>query len=215
MAWLERSVELGGPMARHADPARWGSRRGTGWLCVVGLSLLAISGLLRVPRAAPLFPGRLIAKEPMVEWRSPGPGEPGAPNARFEIANPGSSPVRVLTVESGCGCATPKVHPRLVRPGGVAIVEVEANPIEIGEKDVVITLETDSPATPIVPLTLRIIGCRRPPFIVSVTGDLTCQEGYSAEDTREIHVDTIERVASSHTPTLRCDLPFLGFTCRS
>ncbi len=80
--------------------------------------------------------------------------------------------VRILSVTSGCGCAVPKFEPTSIEPEKSGVLEVDAKPPEMGEKTVEFALETDSKLTPTVTLHLRLIGMRRPPFLLRVQGDL-------------------------------------------
>ena len=176
-------------------------------LVFLGLGLLLIVGsgwtLLRGARMS--APGRLIAKESLLTWRSPaaGPIQPLAPDAAsavFEVRNTGGTPVRITEVKSSCGCATPRVEPSLIPAGATARVEVRAMPLLIGERSAVVTLRTDSPQTPEVELRLRIIGSRRPPFLAKAEGELFFEETGSTVETRRILVHTAEAAGSNATP---------------
>ena len=131
-------------------------------------------------------------------------------HAQFKLLNTGGLPIRVLSVESSCECATPDVRPTEIPPGKVTIVAVEAAPAPVGEQTVVITLNTDSTVTPEVQLRLRMTSSRRPPFLLSVGGDLTYRGGDSSEEGREIFAITIEPTARSRASAPETDLPFLG-----
>lgn len=99
----------------------------------------------------------------------------------------------------------------MVPPGGTAVVSVDPTPMQYGERHVAIDVRTDSPATPVVPLTLRIVGSQRPPFLLAVDGDLTFRDPV-AGDSREVAITTIELEGSRESPEIRCDPPFLQIT---
>ena len=84
-------------------------------------------------------------------------------------------------------------------------------PPEMGEKTVEFTLETDSKLTPTVTLHLRLIGMRRPPFLLRVQGDLAYLEDLRSAKPREIEVLTVETGAMAEEPNVVLDLPFLEF----
>ncbi len=105
----------------------------------------------------------------------------------------------------------PKVEPTSIEPGNTAVVEVDAKPPEMGEKTVEFTLETDSKLTPIVKLHLRLIGMRRPPFLLKVQGDLTYLEDLRSAQPREIEVLTVETGPPAEEPKVVADLSFLDF----
>jgi len=179
---------------------------------IAGCTLILVSIIARMTLAwITPAPGKLVPKQAQIVWHSREPKVAGEPAATFEVKNVGGTPVRILSVESGCGCATPEVRPRVVAPGARAVVEVQATPSETGERPVAILLRTDAPASPRVLLELRILGSRRPPCLVSVEADLTYREGYTTEESREVFVVTLDSINSRVAPTPRSDLPFLRF----
>lgn len=124
--------------------------------------------------------------------------------------NGGASPVRVLAVESGCGCAKPVVEPRLIKPGGPATVSVHVQGLDVGERTIPITVETDSPVTPHVLLTIRHQGYVQPPYLFRAGGELTWSWGdATSESAREIILETVETVETTGRPEPRSDLEFL------
>jgi hypothetical protein len=119
--------------------------------------------------------------------------------------------VTVTSVESGCGCTKPTVEPRVVQPGGLCVVKFQATGLPVGERVVPLTVHTTSPKTPTVPLVLRIIGSRRPPFVLQVTGDLTSLQPGRTDDPRTITVITVETSPTPTVPRVTTDLPFITF----
>lgn len=159
--------------------------------------------------------GVLTPREDILIWR----GSPvnldrsstqGA--TRFELINQGGKPVRILSVESGCGCAKPLVNVDVVAPGMVATVDVVAAPLSFGQKDVPITIHTSSTTKPNIKLTLRIIGTRNPPFLYQIWGDLTFRGVYKPGEVREVTIVTVEPPGCPEVPQVIPDLPFLKLT---
>lgn len=85
---------------------------------------------------------------------------------------------------------------------------VEPSPMRFGERRVSIEVRTDSPETPVLPLILHIVGSQRPPFLLTVDGELTFRDPVEG-DSREIAISTIERGKSGSTPEIRCTVPIL------
>jgi hypothetical protein len=148
-------------------------------LAGLGSLLLLTSIAARLAAARPLPPGRLVVRYPDLTWRHPSPREESArlpkideAGASFEIENVGERPIRIIGVESSCGCSTTKVTPDFLPPGQQGIVEVRATPFAVGERLLTVNLRTDSPLTPVVGLRLRILGWRSPPFLLQSGGDL-------------------------------------------
>ena len=117
----------------------------------------------------------------------------------------------MLKTESGCGCATPMIAPTTIGPGEKCTVRVRGRGFPIGEKTVPITLHTDSTAEPKVVLELRMIGSRKPPFLLEVSADLGYLGEISREGTRELTAIVIEGERPTKAPIPRSDLPFLAF----
>jgi hypothetical protein len=144
-------------------------------LIAVGLLFLtgSTASLLISPRVP--TPGNLRARIPQLVWRCP-EGEKARPpfageaGATFQIENHGGQPVRILNVEKSCGCLDTQVQPQVIPPGGSATVVVHATPILVGQRTETVSLQTDSPLTPTVTLALKIVGSRRPPFLLRAEG---------------------------------------------
>jgi len=171
--------------------------------------LVVSSGLFTFRRAA-ATPGKIVPRQSALTWQ--GPEEPKSTqtgalsideaSAKFEIENVGGRPVRIIAVQSSCGCAEPKVQPMTIEPGMIGIVEVRALPLQVGEKLAIVTLQTDSPSTPEVVLQLRVIGGRRPPFLLQAGGELTWTGGFSKTDTRIISATTVDLQVSKRQPPI-------------
>ncbi|MEO6807665.1 MAG: DUF1573 domain-containing protein [Isosphaeraceae bacterium] len=159
-------------------------------------------------------PGRLKVSEAALTWQSPasdGASRSVAENLRYELRNDGGRPVRILSVESGCGCTKQHLSAEIIKPRESAFLTVQPTPLLFGERRVPITLHTDSPSSPVVNLSLRILGGQDPPFLLSVDGDLRFRD-CEAGDELEVVVQTVERSSEAdREPVLRSDLPFLRF----
>ena len=178
-----------------------------------GLFLFALSIAWKSYR-----PGELIVKERVLAWTSPTEKtfrmlNLDAAQAKFRLENVGGRPVRILDVQTTCGCVTPEISPKTVAPGEVRVVEVKATPIQIGEKSVDITITTDSPVSPKLVLTLRIIGSRRGPYMFEVQGDLNFPVGTTGDDVRFVLVNQVELEKSRPTPPIvKNELKFIQLT---
>jgi len=158
--------------------------------------------------------GSLTALNPVLVWQSPNPDSPSSASSNrvtFRVKNPGGGIVRVLSARSGCGCARPKVRFDRLGPGEVGAVDVDPTPIDVGIKSVPITLTTDSATTPEVSLTVRLIGTRRPPYLLEARGDLTFRDAKpGAEAEFDATTVTPVSVKESPRPIVRSTLPFLN-----
>ncbi len=160
-------------------------------------------------------PGKLVPQQELLIWRSPVEKafrllKSDEAEAKFVLGNVGGTSVRILKVETSCGCATPKIEPTTIAPGKNGTVEVQAAPLQSGEKMVSITLHTDSSLSPTVVLSLRIIGSRLPPFMGQAKGELSFLGDDSATEVRKIFADTVELKGSPPTsPIVKNELPFL------
>jgi len=155
-----------------------------GGLAFIGITLVIATGLFAFPRAK-TGPGKIVPRQSTLTWQ--GSEEPKSTKvgalsideafAKFELENLGGLPVRILAVQSSCGCLEPKIEKMTIEPGKIVVVEAHALPVEVGEKLVAVTLRTDSPLTPEVVLQLRMFGGRRPPYLQQAAGELTWMEG--------------------------------------
>ena len=81
----------------------------------------------------------------------------------------------------------------------------------VGERILPITLNTDSPATPRITLNFRMLGSRKPPFLLDIEGDLACVADPPEAETRQIVVTTVEGPERRESTAPRGDLAFLKF----
>jgi hypothetical protein len=182
-------------------------------LASLGIALVAVSLIAVVRKPSFDGPGMLVARQTSQVWRSPevkdGRKPPNRAEVRFTFKNRGSTDVNVLSVSSGCGCATPTIHPRCIRPGQEGVMNVSAMPPTLGERTVSFVIKTDSKRTPELPFQLRMISSREPPFILSVKGDLTFAGNFKLDETRDFRVHTVVTKQHGEQPIISADLPFL------
>jgi hypothetical protein len=113
-------------------------------------------------------------------------------------------------VRTSCGCATAEAKPEIVPPGGKSSVLVNMDSLEVGVRVASITLETDSPATPLINLQLVAEGFRRPPYVFQLNADLYYHEGFADDEVRKVIVDTVVlRGVSPDPPLLSIDVEVL------
>lgn len=201
--------------------SRQGSDRGHGLSphlpsIALGAGLLLIGlGLVAHRLFWPPAPGRLVPKQELLSWQSPGEKpfrtlSVDEAQATFEVENVGGLPVRILEAQSSCGCASPVIQPTPIAPGEIRRIEIQAVPLQIGERMAGITLKTDSPISPEIVLKLRIIGNRRPPFMAQAAGDLAFNGDSSLDETREIIAYHVELAGSApHPPIAKSSLSIL------
>jgi hypothetical protein len=136
--------------------------------------------------------------------------QPRSVDVDFVLRNSGGQVARIRSVDSGCGCAVPSVQPTVVLPGGSSTVRVSATPPPAGERRVRLLLHSDAPLTPQVALELVLISEKQPPFVLAVQGDLAFfGRGSLLNETRPLHVHTVESKGSNQAPSVRTDLAFL------
>ncbi len=157
--------------------------------------------------------GVLVPKSQLAVWQSADDRAQGSAGAscRFELVNEGRSPVHIIEVLSGCGCAKPTLDRTLVMPGAAAIVSISASVLPFVQRDVPIEIHTDSPIQPNLVLTFRIVGIRKPPFLFQVSGVPAFLEDASPGGGHEIIVETVESAGETKSPELRSSFDFLRF----
>jgi Protein of unknown function (DUF1573) len=185
------------------------------WGAVLFASLLC-SVLFAVSRAMSVrSDGLLVARDSNLTWEGSatrGARGDAVAKVRFELQNVGGRPVRVVSVKSGCGCARPVVSSELVAPGRATLVDVAAMMVPLGEKLGRIDVRTDSPVKPDVPLTVRLVGTRKPPFLYLLDGEVVFLGDYLPGMSRELGVLTVEHDRQGSAPKIRIDQPFLKAT---
>jgi hypothetical protein len=95
-------------------------------------------------------------------------------------------------------------------PGQSGTLKADVEPVEVGTKNVVITLVTDSPTTPEVDLRLTLSGDRKPPFLAGVGADLTFGGSLSPGEERPVTVTVVTPREREERPQVRVDLPFFA-----
>lgn len=179
---------------------------------LAGLFLIGGSVLLRSQGGRPIAPGRLVPETARATWDCPPPHSIALAESRtsvaFSLRNLGGTPIRILSLTSGCGCAEPKAEPKVVPVGGSCRVTVAASPLQFGVKTVPIRVVTDSSSTPVIELELRIRGSQKPPFLQSTSGDLVFSEPKPGQ-TREFGVVSVVPIDVEEEPRVVCDLPYV------
>lgn len=181
----------------------------------IGLALIGVPILWLMASAMAPTPGQLVADKDTLIWQAPQSDSPASrARATFRVVNTGDSLVHIRSVRSGCDCAIPRVEPKVVSPGGSAIVEVEPELPVFGQKTVAITLLTDSLTKPELNLQLKIQGKtkERRAYLYRADGDLSyVGEWTPEEEPRQIIATTIQPPGEQKPPEITSDLPFLGF----
>ena len=157
-------------------------------------------------------PGKLVVRENDLVWK-PSPSDESSELARFrfEVLNVGGSPVEVLSAQSSCGCAKPVVSPSVISPGGTAFVEITAAPPPSGSRGVAIILDTDSAQKRSVALNATIYSRRKPPYVITATGNLNFTGTRLADTKGSVSVYVAAEEKPDREPIVRTDLDFLGF----
>ena len=166
--------------------------------------------LERVPKPGFLVPENdsVTSRDRSTDSKSPSPS-----TASFRVVNRGGSIVQINAVKSGCDCAVPRVEPKIVEPGAVAVVEIVPEPPEFGERTVVVTLVTDSPVTPEVPLRLQMKAREHDgeSYLLRAGNPLVYMGDWSPDEPRQIIATTVQAPGEEKPPQVTCDLPFLKF----
>ena len=196
------------------------SKTAMAFVSAAGLGVVLIGMGWQARPVADPTPGRIVADESEISWRSP-VVEPGrsvaSPKARFRLSNPGGQPVTITAIQPSCGCAQPVASAMSIDPGGVITLDVAGQPLPVGDRTVTINVRTDSAVTPTLPLTLRLIGSNKPPFLLDATGDLTFLNVDRPNlkpdgESRKLVVRMIETRADAQEPTFRATPPNLLVT---
>ena len=178
----------------------------------IGAALVAYPALSLIIVASPPKPGRLVPEVDPVTLDFL-PSDAAQPSrARFPIRNPGGSPVSIRGFRTSDENAIPSIPANPIPPGASAIVEVQAYPPRAGARTTLITLFTDSPITPEVPLHLQMNGPA--PAIQSrllpARGELIYEADWSPQERRQITPQTQAQPGENTLPRLTIDLPFLA-----
>ncbi len=175
----------------------------------MALVALAAFPTNRVPR---LSSGLLVPRQSTLTWESPnadGPVVAEHAELHFLLDNPGRSRVKVLGIDTSCGCVKPVADPPDVKPGGTTKIVLKATTPSTGTRAMTLVVHTDSQVKPDVRLTARILVRRKPPFLYGVSGDLTFRGTFSPDLAGQILVVTFESGAPTVEPKISTDLPFL------
>ena len=92
---------------------------------------------------------------------------PGALTLKVVLVNRGAVDLQLGPASTSCGCSGATVSPRVIAPGGRAIVRVEGNPPVFGVKPVSIFVRTNDPNQPKLTLSWDLIGHPTPPQLLT------------------------------------------------
>jgi hypothetical protein len=155
--------------------------------------------------------GLLVPRQSSLTWESPnadGPIVAETAELLFVLDNPGRQPVRVVGIDTTCGCVRPVADPPYVVPGGMTNVVVRATTPSTGTSVLPLIVHTDS-SRPDVRLTARLVVRRRPPYLYDVTGHLIFRGTFSPNLTCDFEVVTFESGKPTVAPDVSTELPFL------
>lgn len=185
-------------------------------LGVFGCVFACIALALGYYRCKPIEPGRLVVTEDNLVWK-PGASDDSSEPARirFELRNAGGSPVEILSADSSCGCAKPVVTPSLILPHRVASVDVTATPPPVGVRTANIVLTTSVAAQPNVSLMATIHTRRKPPYVITASGNLNFAGKPPAGEMPAVSVFVAAERLPDREPVLKADGEFLRFTLKS
>lgn len=158
------------------------------------------------------IPAQLIPRQGTLTWESPnadGPIVAEHAELRFVLDNRGSHPLRILGIDTPCGCVKPVAEPENVPPGGKTEILANAITPVTGTRSLTLKVRTDSSLTPIVPLEMNLVVRRKPPFLYEAKGDLDFRGAFLHELVRSFSVVTFESEETTKEPELSTDLPFL------
>ncbi|HEU5115867.1 MAG TPA: DUF1573 domain-containing protein [Isosphaeraceae bacterium] len=131
------------------------------------------------------------------------------PRARFELRNEGGQPVRIRSVEPSCGCMEAQPSADKVPPRGRIFVDVAARSSVVA-KTVTVVLETDSPVTPHLLLTVELVPSLHPPFLLLADGDLSFLGSFDPSESRVIRVFTVAKDGEIKEPRIEGIPDFLA-----
>lgn len=193
-----------------------------GGACLVATCLIAVGGKRSTSTAVGATvdsPGPLVVLDGDIEIRSeiPKDGDIASTNkTTVLVRNKGESLVRIVSLESNCGCTSADIQPKNISPGAVARVFLQIKPIRRGGRDVAIRLHTDSVAQPIAEIHVRVLGSDPPPYLLATNGDLQFSGDEAADDARLLVVKTVvPRGVQAREPFIRSDMQGLEWTLES
>jgi len=175
-------------------------------LLSVGLLCLAFWGMTRSGLGRPKHSGELVAEQPSIVWQGPSELSNEPAKVRFTLVNRGETAIRMIAVQSGCGCTVPSFDSGEIPPGGRGYVNAGVRYFPVGERRVPLIVQTNSPQSPTVNLALHLIGGASPPFLMKAEGDLSFMGEFDPTVSRDLVVHTIEAAGETKTPTF-ADLP--------
>ncbi len=177
-------------------------------LCLAGVLLVSV-GAANLALKRTVMPGHLVSDKAVITRKISVEESRQPIRASFTLTNKGETTVKIIRMISSCSCTEATVAPEIVPPGAVSVVRLEAHAAAVGDLDAVVSIETNSTLTKVIPLQLHIQTVRAVPFMLSAGGELFFTGDYAVGDTRKIYVTTIEATRDgTEKPLLSVDLPF-------
>lgn len=180
--------------------------------CVAGLLVMCALTYLYLSYSRISDSGKLeVPSKPVIKVidGSSAESESGFSEVAVPIKNVGRRRLRILRTNASCGCASPVVDPDVLGPGRTAMVRVRFMNVPLGEKEVLVELETDSDAHKFASFRVISIGTKRPPYILQAVGDVTFLQGDPVGHSQPVTVSAVESDTQPRWPKVRVDLPFV------
>lgn len=114
----------------------------------------------------------------------------------FKIYNQGETPFEILKVSTSCGCTDLTFNPKIVSPGDFSTLTANISSIEVGTKIISLEVVTNIPEQPILPISVKLIGVARPPYVVNRTTDISFGQFKGLGKQVPVFVETHELINS-------------------
>lgn len=216
LAPMSMSGDLrGGTLLQEKQACRVETKR-----CSIKMYFLSCNSMFAIVIAFAIFnlvgcsppapgPGEILAETRVFEDIPPEQaGQPSYDtNAIFTFKNEGGTPVKILGLGKSCGCAEPNVTPTTLGPGEQGTLRVKALRPSMGDRTVQITMETDSPITPILTFEVRSGSLQQPPFIQNVSGSLVFRDEEQARSGLPFEVIAVQREEDDRVIEPKCNIP--------
>lgn len=175
---------------------------------VIFILLLAVGVLWQ---NYPGTPGQLICKQSKLTVQSANPNLTDTKTtASFAIKNTGNTVVRIRSVSTSCGCTNAKTNKDTVNPRESIDLTAIMDPIDVGLKSAIITVETDSKLTPTLHFQVVEEGYLLPPYVFQIQGDLYFESHVEIDQKRKINIQVVsDRSNLEIEPILETDAAFL------
>src|SRR5690606_34285050 len=92
--------------------------------------------------------------------------------AEYRIRNRGGDTLRLGKATSSCGCSVLAVEPKVIPPGGEAVVSVRGTIPGAGERTVTFRVESNDPERPELEFELDLVGSKAMPYVADSSGSV-------------------------------------------